>query len=331
MTKKKKSIGGIIFRILISIILGVLGIIFLVFAGWNGLKYWVFHDYYAIKTNLNVNPGLNDGYIPQGTQYLSDKEMYLTSGYMKDGSASRLYTIDKDKKSHYASVYRLDENGNWVACDYHFGGVARKGDYVYVVGGEKINVLNLEEVLTQDKVLIQQTLTINNQGSFIFIKNNDLYVGEFHDGKHYITEHPYVNTDKETTNAIVTHYSLTQAGSISTILPLEEFAIRNQVQGFCVTDNGNIVLSTSYGAAPSHFYVYTKPDYRLITSDDHDGIIPVNYLDSRYLKKTLKAPSMAEDLDYYDGKVIYGSESASMKYLYGKLFFYNYIYGLSVD
>ena len=55
------------------------------------------------------------------------------------------------------------------------------------------------------------------------------------------------------------------------------------------------------------------------------------YLDKDNLVEDLRGPAMAEDLDYHDGKVITVMESASNKYLFGKLFFYNDIVGLRIE
>ena len=44
--------------------------------------------------------------------------------------------------------------------------------------------------------------------------------------------------------------------------------------------------------------------------------------------REIKGPAMGEDLDYYNGKVITLTESASNKYIFGKLFFANDIVAL---
>ena len=54
---------------------------------------------------------------------------------------------------------------------------------------------------------------------------------------------------------------------------------------------------------------------------------PVMFLEDCY--KEVKGPAMGEDLDYYNGKVITLTESASDKYIFGKLFFANKITSLS--
>ena len=45
---------------------------------------------------------------------------------------------------------------------------------------------------------------------------------------------------------------------------------------------------------------------------------PVYYLDN--LEREIHGPAMGEDLDYYDGRIITLTESASQKYIFGKFF-----------
>jgi hypothetical protein len=56
---------------------------------------------------------------------------------------------------------------------------------------------------------------------------------------------------------------------------------------------------------------------------------PVYYLDK--LMKEIHGPAMGEDLDYYDGKIITLTESASDKYIFGKLFGATKIVSLKID
>ena len=47
--------------------------------------------------------------------------------------------------------------------------------------------------------------------------------------------------------------------------------------------------------------------------------------------KQIKGPAMAEGLDYYNGKVITLTESASNKYIFGKFFFATNIVSLDFN
>ena len=106
--------------------------------------------------------------------------------------------------------------------------------------------------------------------------------------------------------------------------PDKIYSIPNKVQGVCFTDDGRIVLSTSYGLADSIYYVYNDADAIAsgLTFDD----APVYYLIN--CQKQIKGPAMAEGIDFYEGKAITLTESASNKYIFGKFFFANNIVGL---
>ena len=105
------------------------------------------------------------------------------------------------------------------------------------------------------------------------------------------------------------------------------YSIRNKVQGICFTPGGKVILSTSYGLTDTVYYFY---DLAKATDSGKtvDGA-PLYYLDQ--LEKEVKGPAMGEDLDYYNGKIVTLTESASDKYLFGKLFGANKIVLLDFD
>ena len=106
--------------------------------------------------------------------------------------------------------------------------------------------------------------------------------------------------------------------------PIEVYSIRNKVQGFAVSDTGDIYLSTSYGLTSSTYYKY--PATSLTKTDEVFEGAPVSYLDGEYT--TLTGPAMSEDLDYSNGKLICYTESACNKYIFGKFFFAYYFFEL---
>ncbi len=324
MDKTKKKTNKVL-----KIILWVIGIIILLFCviigGWNLIKLGVYSTYYSIKTDLVDNPGLNDNYICQGVSYIKEKNVYITSGYMTNkNEPSRIYNIDTANKSSYTQIYFSDNS----ICNDHFGGVAYNKNTVYIASTKDQNVylLDLEDVLTSSKSIIKSTVKVNNNADFIFTKDNYLYVGEFNNSKQYVTNHIHKINENTTYKAIVSKYDLTDFSSNSK--PIEEYAIKDKVQGFCITSSSKFVISTSWGPSFSHYYVYDSVKAKV---DDYDNGIPVYYMDDSKLVSDIQGPSMAEDLDYYDGKVISLSESASNKYIYGKLLFNNKIVGLKID
>jgi hypothetical protein len=100
-----------------------------------------------------------------------------------------------------------------------------------------------------------------------------------------------------------------------------------------LTDDGRIILSTSYGFAKSHLYVYelSKAEASSSTFTVNGVTVPLYYLDSACLTETVEAPPMSEEIIYKDGQVYVMTESACMKYVFGKLTTGNYVYGYKLD
>ena len=313
--RKHLSKTKIITRILLIIPLALSAIFILVFGGINVFKFIYYHEYYSLREELCINPGLSDGYIPQGITYVENKNILLTSGYMSNKKASRIYITDFNNNSSYVS---LSQNGK--EFNGHVGGIASLNNDVYLANEEKLYKLNLNDILNNKTVDVKEGIDVNNAASFVFSDDNDIYVGEFHDGGKYVTNHPY-ETKEGMHYAIITAYSKDDLTK-----PLRVYSVRNKVQGFCITPKGDMILSTSYGLSDSIYYVYhqneiTKTDLTLDNA-------PVYFLEN--CARKLKGPAMSEDLDIYDDKVITLTESASDKYIFGKFFFANKIISLNL-
>ena len=174
--------------------------------------------------------------------------------------------------------------------------------------------MSLSDILAAengDTLDVGSGVNVNNSASFVYADEEYVYVGEFHDGGKYVTEHPY-QTNDGLYHAIVSKYSHSDLSA-----PEKVYSIRNKVQGICFTPDGKVILSTSYGLADTVYYVYNEKD----ATDSRltlDGA-PVYYLNGCI--KEIHGPAMGEDLDWSDGKIITLTESASDKYIFGKFFF----------
>ena len=296
-------------RILWKILVAALGLVVLVVAVLNVAKFALYHEYYAIKDDVCVNPGLHEGFVCQGLAASEENDVILVSGYMQDHSASRIYVVDSSDNYHYVKLKQGDRDFTG-----HFGGIATSRGLVYIASDDTIFTVSLDDVISAksgDPVDIGAGVGINNQSSFVYTNDEYLYVGEFHDGGKYNVEGHEIETAEGMHYAICTMYDLNDLTT-----PLRIYSIRNKVQGICFTPEGKVVMSTSYGLKDSVFYVY---DLSEATESEiiMDGA-PVYYLD--HLEKEVKGPAMSEGLDYRNGKVITLFESACNKYLFGKLF-----------
>ena len=317
MTKKIFIKAG---KILLIAVASLLAFVILFIASLNIAKFAIYPDYYAIKSNVCKNPGLSDGFVCQSVCAHEESGKFLVSGYMKDGvSASRIYVTDKDNNSFYVSVTL---NGKDFAG--HADGIAYKDDTAYLVCDGAIHILSLSEILGAEngaKVEISEVIKLNNGGAFVYTDGDYLYAGEFHNGTNYIMNHPYETPDG-------TYYSIMCRYSFDDLTkPNKVYSITDQVQGACFTPDGKIVLSTSYGLADSYYYVYNECD--VIDSGKMFDGAPVYYLCDPI--DVVKGPAMSEGLDYYDGKVITLTESASDKYIFGKFFFADKIVALDFN
>ena len=109
-------------------------------------------------------------------------------------------------------------------------------------------------------------------------------------------------------------------------------SIPERIQGTCLTADGRIVLSQSYGLATSHLLAYDTA--RLV----QDGVfvadgqeVPLYCLDSRSLVADVAAPPMTEGIESYEGRVYVSEESASNRYIFGKLYGAGMVYALDMD
>ncbi len=300
------------------IILAAVGLVLLTLLTLNVAKFFIYSDYYDIKTNICPNPGLGDGFVCQGIAVSEKDGVILVSGYMNDKTASRVYVQHLNSKKTICVELMKPDGKPFTG---HAGGIAITGNNVYIANGSKIYTISLSkftEAQNRDQVYVGEGTKVNNSASFVYTDETYLYVGEFHDGGKYVKEHPY-ETAEGTHHAIVTRYSIDDLKT-----PDRIYSIRDKVQGICFTPDGRVVMSTSYGLTDTVYYVYNESEARDSTLT-LDGA-PVYLLEK--CVKEIKGPAMGEDLDWYDGKVITLTESASDKYIFGKFFFATKIVGL---
>ena len=287
--------------------------------GLNLAKFAIYSEYYSIEGTVCRNPGLSDGFVCQGIAACDEDGVILVSGYMADKSNSRIYVTDFESNSYYVELTR--DGKKYTG---HAGGIAVSGDTVYISNGSKLYVFSLSDVLNAenaDVVDIGSGYEVNSAASFVFADENYVYVGEYNDPNETQKEHIY-ETANGINHSIVERYRHDDLENPDRIYSIGDYA-----QGVCFTPDGKIIVSTSHGLTSSVYYVYNESEVTL-TENLLDGA-PVYFLGE--CVKNVSGPAMGEDLDYYDGKVITLSESASNKYIFGKLFFAFDIVSLDFD
>lgn len=307
-----------------------------------GLGFKLAHyKFFSGATSDRQVPGIADGLVQQGFDYIPAEldendeiisdAIFLASGYMKDGSASRIYvTIGKSTKA--VSLYNSDNS----AYTGHAGGIAHFGDLVYIADEDNngdVAVFSLADILGEDeneddgKATLKTTIDMPEDfaASFCTVNGDYLYVGRFakegHEKYGRVDDHK-VTVGDETNSSLILAYKLdaTKDNGLLNGKPSFAISITDLVQGMCFAADNRIILSTSWSISASHLYFY-EIDLSLsdtgIVKEIGEDEIPVHFLGSDALKLDLKCPPMAEEMVFVDGRVYIMNESASKKYIFG--------------
>lgn len=328
MEVKMKKVLKIVSVVLVSVILLVL-LVACGFSVFDRISYWSF---YRNSERAFAIPGLWDGAVQQGFDYSEELELYIYSGYMKDGSASRLYIIDEDGDDRFVQLYEKDGSDHTG----HVGGVSFGGEYVYVTASSKDKILMFElvDVLDGDgKATVYDDFEVCVSSAYVYVRNNTLYTGEFYYLPSYDTpeEHWLTTPAGDEHKAIMGVYELGEDGKPEDTTPEYVISTRDKVQGMAFDSQGRLILSTSWGLGASEICVYDLDEAKNGTMALNGADVRVMYADSSCLDYSIETAPMAEELVYKDGKLLIMNESASMKYLFGKLTSGNHVRAFNYD
>ena len=321
-----------LFKVIFGIINGIILLVLFIFIGVNLGKFIIYNEYYNMESNVCVNPGLGDGFVPQDVAAYEAGGKLFVCGYMDDESNSRVYVVDVQSNTYYH--IKLTSNGE--IFNGHTDGIATSGDAVYIVSDGRLHMCTVTSLLSSkdgDKVDMGAGVSVNSATSFIYCDDAYIYIGEFHHNMdEYYREHKY-DSGNGVANGIITKYSLRSIRNyfdfpdVTHLIPDAIYTVRDKAQGVCFTPDGKIVLSTSYHVNHSYFYIYNQADC-VNTGETIDGIPVYSFGEHT---NVIKAPAMSEGLDWYDGKVITVYESACNKYAFGKFFFADDVNALDIN
>lgn len=314
MTRKKKA-----WTITGSIIGGLVAIIGLFLIIWYCADtYPAFYE----KTQKEFSiPGLSDGFTPQGMACLDDNSTFLMSGYMHNGSQSRIYLVNATDQTTSKFVTLLHEDGS--SFFGHMGGIAAYGDTVWVSSEDnlyRLSVTDIQNASNGTTVMIKDHFDTQTGASFCFVQNDTLWVGEFYREKNYQTDssHHLTMPSGKTHHSFVFAYDIDENKEfgLKSTTPTKILSVTDYVQGIAISNSGKIVLSTSYSLPNSKILIYddvlTKTNDTVYQMNGSD--IPVWYLDSANLLETIDAPCMSEELAYVNGRIYINFESGCKKY-----------------
>lgn len=313
-----KKLARIFLNILAALLLLILLIWTVVMIG----KFVYYRDYMKDRVKESKIPHLNEGFVPQGLACTEDG-LFLHSGYNE--KATEIHLSKDGVQKH---IIPLTPEG--VPCQGHAGGISVAGDYVYVSYNYSLTVFRLSEMLAaadNSSLKAIDVIPVESKASFCFSNDELLYVGEFfRTSSDKINEdHAYTTPAGDAHRAWVACYKLEQDGSLSASTPTHLISIPHKAQGIAVK-NGVYILSSSWGMNDSSLFFYDG----IIDSGETKSLngeeIPLYYLDSSNLFKTVKMPAFSEGIDVVGDRVYITFESACNKYIIGKFFFaYNVV------
>lgn len=283
---------------------------------------WYFGDsykqFYPIATKEFEIAGLNDGFTPQGLCYNDTTNQFLTCGYTKNGTASRIYVVDGETNQTTKYFTLKDGEKDYVG---HAGGIATNGVKVWVVGDKKVNVFafsEIENVENGSSIAIEASFDPKNGADFVTVDGNYLWVGEFHkDGKYDTPDSHHIKSEKgNDLKALHLRFDIdnSQNSGVASTTANCALSSGSLVQGMVITSN-NIILSTSYSLPNSKLYVYENVLSGASDTIEIDGVVIEHYtLQESNLQKTISAPCMSEEMTIANDKVYIMFESGCQKY-----------------
>lgn len=300
-------------------------------------------DYYKASEKEFLIPGLGNGMVPQGLDYIEYEGVYLVGGYQKNHKPSRIYRVKKSDGKNTGFVYLCDENGKEISP--HAGGLAVDGKYVFVTGNDSdVYVYLLDDVLNKEN-----GSAVNMAGRFslrfgddrivpawICFSDDRMIVGEFYRLPNYPTSdtHVFTGASNETNHALALCYRFSADETARfgiEMQPFEAYSLPGLVQGMAV-HNGKIWLSQSWGTAKSRITCHdVKGSIPSGTIETDNGTINVYPVDSSTQVSAFNAPPMSEEIIFVDGKLLIMSESASRKYYFGNLTGGRWCYSTDVE
>lgn len=298
------------------------------------VRIYYFHFYTTAKKEFKV-PALHDNFIPQGLEYCEEDKVFLVSGYLYKSGEARICVVNPDG-SYHMTVLQDEAGINLIS---HSGGISMNGDYIYLAGGRgKCFVLSSKEIIKENKakVKVLGRFPSRNNASFCFVKNDSLYIGEYHHDIKYSTDesHHFTTPGSDSNKALIFEYPLDGKMEFGVSpIPSAAYSITDRIQGMCITNDGTMILSASSVFQGSQLYLYDLGSaMEGIRPDDsftiNDITVPLYYLDRDRLLKTMEILPKSEEVAICNNRLFMLFESASRRFQYGKLIGGQYVYSL---
>lgn len=335
----------------------LLAIILVALLGFKLYDYIGAADYYNNSKVIFKTPGVADSnFVPQGMTYIPESKTFLFTGYMGkpilgelgDDVASRVYVRNADGSVTFTRLL----NADGTPYTDHTGGIEFFGDFVYVTGEDShgLDVFSAADILAgkSETKMLGTVKTYNSPAhTYAFDYEGQRYIlaGSYHkDETIYLTpDHEKIDipgTDMKNTS-VMTVFKLDESAEFGIDpTPVAIISAREMIQGICMTPDGQLVISSSWGLATSNLFFYDMSEFTRVDNynykgtitygdpesikdsvhfEDFDFTVPCYIMDSHDPENTVVAAPMSEELVCLDGRIIVFCESACNKYLFGKI------------
>lgn len=336
-------------KVIAGVFVALMALLLVAFFGVNAFVRIVYGAFYADAAREFPIPGTDEGFIVQDLDELEDGT-WLFSGYVSSG-VSPVYALHADGTVAKISIARLDGS----IYDGHGSGITSDASHVFLTDDEGFLVFDIADLQNAGSGATVHAIgrrALEFAPAFMNIEDGSLYLGTFyHPGSYESPDAHKMDTPGGDWNpAIMYAYPEDEKGAFGFADQAAcAFSLPARIQGACTTDDGQMVLSQSYGLASSHLLVYdltgamegavsgdatgaasavAEEQGALFMADGRE--VPLFFLDSANLVEDIVAPPMSEGIEWHEGKVYLSCESASNKYLFGKLYGAGVVYALSI-
>lgn len=270
-----------------------------------------------------IIPYSNKSYIAQGISYDKDSGNFYLTGYMKDGSASPIFIVNKETRKLVNTVRMAKPDGS--AFTGHAGGLSVANEKIYIAGSGDccfyvFDKAAVDNATRNSSISYTDVVDVKEFGdqikvSFSTYYNGLLYAGEFHREPNYtLLDTHQVLTSDGLQYALAVGFSLNNGKAV----PQVAFSLPDLVQGICFSEDA-IYLTTSWGLGKSTVYKYSFGSLKQEGTKEICGVtVPLYTLTKANTTASYVLPPMAEEIEYVDGRFYITNESASDKYVFGK-------------
>lgn len=321
-------------KIFIGCVAGIAAVAAIAVGGFIAYMRIAYADFYAQAKAEFETPSLASGFIPQDLAYSKSADAWFFSGYETDDSPSPIWRMNADNTLTQIKV--IEPNGN--VYHGHGGGFTFSDDFAFLTCEDGYMAFPIGEFLKEGSEIEAKAsgkVEVGFDPAFINVQDNALYTGVFYyEGPYDTPEKMHLTSPSGTQNhAVMYAYSLDPHGRFGVSdAPFAVYSIPDKVQGVALTESGQMMFSTSWGLGASVLPIYDLEGLAPSGKYDVDGKdVDLYFMDSQNLVKEIKAPPMMEGIIFHDDRIWLSNESASNKYIFGKLYGGGQVYSIAAS